>query len=51
MIEVDKILEQAGYFETRKESVEEILKMYMANGYDSNSKQITFLEKYAFLLF
>jgi hypothetical protein len=49
MIEVDKILEQAGYFETRKESVEEILKMYMANGYDSNSKQITFLEKYAFL--
>ena len=23
--------------------------MYMANGYDSNSKQITFLEKYAFL--
>lgn len=49
MIEVDKILEQAGYFETREESVEEILKMYMANGYDSNSKQIAFLKKYAFL--
>lgn len=49
MIEVDKILEQAGYFETRKESIEEILKMYMANGYASNSEQIAFLEKYAFL--
>lgn len=49
MIEVDKILEQAGYFETRKERIEEILKMYMENGYVSNSEQIAFLEKSAFL--
>lgn len=49
MIEADKILEQAGYFETRKERIEEILKMYMANGYVSNPEQIAFLEKYAFL--
>lgn len=49
MIEVDKILEQAGYFEARKESIKEILKMYIANGYTSNPEQIAFLEKYAFL--
>lgn len=49
MAEVNKILEQAGYFETRKESIEEILKMYMIHGYNSNSEQMAFLEKYAFL--
>lgn len=49
MTEVDKILEEAGYFEKRKECIEEILKMYTEKGYICNPEQIGFLEKYAFL--